>query len=143
MSTDIFSVYIPPNKQVKEAEIISKLFYDTSELSMSQHHMGLQRHKRKGMTLGKMINNNDLYIYKDKTPININPFTGSYKAVDISLCVPSVYVDFSCKVLEDTCGSDHVPIIVENSEDNDKYPHLSMHSKKIYTKIKTRQILAH
>lgn len=52
----------------------------------------------------------------------INPFTGSYSAIDLSLCDQSICMDFSWKVLADTCGSDHLPIVLWNSEHNDKNP---------------------
>lgn len=77
---------------------------------------------QKGRTLETIINNSDLCIYNDKTLTYINPFIGNNSAIDLAICDPSVYMDFSWKVLVDICSSDHLPIVLHNSEHNDKNP---------------------
>ena len=44
--------------------------------------------------------------------------TGSTSAVDLSICSPSLNLDFEWKLHEDLCGSDHFPIIVGEIADN-------------------------
>lgn len=58
----------------------------------------------------------------DKTPTYINIFSGSYSAIDLFLCDPSIYMDSSRKMQVDTCSSDPLPIVLQNSEPNDKNP---------------------
>jgi len=40
---------------------------------------------------------------------NTHPGSGSQSAIDLRICDPLLYLDFSWKVL---CGSDHFPIII-------------------------------
>jgi len=40
----------------------------------------------------------------------LHPATGSSSAVDLSIAIPSLYLDFSWKVITDQHGSDHFPI---------------------------------
>ena len=44
----------------------------------------------------------------------INPFSGNTSAIDLTICDPSIYMDFSWQVHDDTCGSDHFPILLNN-----------------------------
>ena len=34
--------------------------------------------------------------------------------IDLSLCHPSLFLDFNWSVYDDQCGSDHFPVIIEN-----------------------------
>ena len=40
----------------------------------------------------------------------LSPASGVQSAIDLSICDPSLYLDFSWKTLSDLCGSDHFPI---------------------------------
>ena len=39
---------------------------------------------------------------------------GSYSAIDLTVTGPSLLLDFSWKVHDDICGSDHFPITLES-----------------------------
>ena len=39
---------------------------------------------------------------------------GTFSSVDLSLCHPSVFLDYDWSVCEDQHGSDHFPIIIES-----------------------------
>ena len=41
--------------------------------------------------------------------------SGTFTAIDLTLCSPSLFLDFSWKVGPDPCGSDHFPILMENN----------------------------
>ena len=69
---------------------------------------------KKGKDLEKVINTNNLCIINNKFNIYLNPFTGSYSAIDLSLCNPLSYMQYGWKVQNDLCGSDHFPIILES-----------------------------
>ena len=56
-----------------------------------------------------------IYSYNDKTYTYLHPGTGDYSAIDLNLEDASLFLDYSWKVHDDTCGSDHFPIILENS----------------------------
>ena len=45
----------------------------------------------------------------------LHPGTGTYSAIDLTLADTSIFLDYSWKVHNDTCDSDHFAIILENS----------------------------
>ena len=53
-------------------------------------------------------------------------------ALDLTLADASIFLDYSWKVHDDTCGSDHFPIILENSgpELDDKIPRWNLRRAK-------------
>ena len=48
----------------------------------------------------------------DKSYIYLHPATGIFTSVDLSLCHPSLLLDFDWSVSEDQHGSDHFPIVI-------------------------------
>ena len=77
--------------------------------------------KRVDMPLNKQTKPN----LNDKSNSYLNPLTGSYSVIDLSLCDPITYMDYECKVHNDLCSSDHFPIILESLQPlhEDKLPH--------------------
>ena len=71
-----------------------------------------------------VINRNNLVLHNNKPYTNLHPGTGAYSAIDLTLADASIFLDYSWKVHDDTCGSDHFQIILENSgpELDDKIP---------------------
>ena len=56
-------------------------------------------------------------MYHNKSNKYLQPATGTYSAIDLSICDPSLFLDYNWKVHDDTCGSDHLLILLENSTD--------------------------
>ena len=46
----------------------------------------------------------------------ISPTNRSSSSIDLTLCDPSIFLDFSWNTFDDACGSDHYPIILNNEE---------------------------
>ena len=46
----------------------------------------------------------------------INPSNGNTSAFDLTICNPTIYIDFSWQLYEDTCSSDHLPILLNNTK---------------------------
>ena len=57
----------------------------------------------------------------DKSHTYLHPATGIFSSLDLSLCHPSLLLDFDWTVSEDQHGSDHFPVIIEsvNNSTND------------------------
>jgi hypothetical protein len=55
-----------------------------------------------------------LCIFNDGTDTYLHPGNGSYSAIDLTVTDPSPLLDFSWKVHDDLCGSDHFPIIIKS-----------------------------
>ena len=49
----------------------------------------------------------------NKSPTYFHPATGSFTAIDLSLCSASVFLYFVWQVHSDQCGSDHFPIFID------------------------------
>ena len=60
-----------------------------------------------------IINSNKLCTLNNKSSTYLNSFTGSYSVIDLTLTDPSSYMDYTWKVHNDLCGSDHFPIIID------------------------------
>lgn len=117
---NICSIYIPPNQKLKENElqnIIWQLptpFILLGDFNSHNPIWGSNETNQKGEIMEKLINNNNLCIFNNQTPTYICPTSGKNSAIDLTLCDPSTLMDFSWSTYNDTCGSDHFPIILEN-----------------------------
>jgi len=49
------------------------------------------------------------FLFNDGQPTYIHPAIGTFSAIDISLCWPSLFLDINWRVHEDLSGSDHFP----------------------------------
>jgi hypothetical protein len=68
----------------------------------------------KGKKLEDFLSQEGLCIFNDGTDTYLHPGNGSYSAIDLTVTDPSLLLDFSWKVHDDLCGSDHFPIIRES-----------------------------
>ena len=84
------SIYILPydpinDKKLKLIEQIPKLHILLGDLNSHNIIWGCLQTNKKGTDLEKVINSNNLCILNDKSPTYLNPSTGSYSAIDITL----------------------------------------------------------
>jgi len=68
----------------------------------------------KGKKLEDVLSQEGLCIFTDGADTYLHPGNGSYSAIDLTVTDPSLLLDFSWKVHDDLCGSDHFPIILES-----------------------------
>ena len=68
----------------------------------------------KGRIIENFINKNNLCLYNNKTPTYLHPATGTYTFLDLSICYPTLLLDYEWKVHDDLCGRDHFPIFLNN-----------------------------
>ena len=52
----------------------------------------------------------------NKSKTYLHPATGSYSSTDLNLCSPVLLPNFTWKVTEDLCGSDHFPILLSSTQ---------------------------
>ena len=57
----------------------------------------------------------DLCILNDGSLTYIHPATGSTSALDLSICGPSLVLDYEWNIHEDLCESDHFPVILTSN----------------------------
>ena len=121
---------IPPNKRISQHDlenlllqlpqpyIICGYFNGYSEL------WGCSDTNDRGKILEDFITENNLCLFNSNQHTYLHPGSGSFTAIDLSLCHPSLYIDYEWKVCEDSHGSDHFSIIMYETEetDSDKIP---------------------
>ena len=77
---------------------------------------GYKDTNKKGKILQKIITENDMCLLNNGAFTYVNPSSGNHSAIDLSICNPSVYMDFTGKVHDDTCGSYHFAILIKSTE---------------------------
>ena len=59
-----------------------------------------------------------------------NPTTGNYYTIDLSLCHPSIYLDFDWSVCDDLHRSEHLPILIKETESSGDEQHCRWNFEK-------------
>jgi len=84
---------------------------------------GNESYNSRGQMLEDLFLEMDLCILNDGSSTYIHPATGSTSALDISICGPSLVLDYEWNIHEDLCGSDHFPVILaSNTVEEDAAP---------------------
>ena len=91
-------------------------FILTGDLNAHNPLWGNEHMNEKGKIVENILGDHDLCIFNDGSKTHVDPATGSLSAIDISLCSPSLFVDFSWSVHEDLCGSNHFPTFLHMHE---------------------------
>ena len=118
----VCSVYIPPNKEPKEFELnnfIEQLPRPFIIMGDFNSHKIWERKKtdKKVKVIESLLNQHQLCMYIKKSNTYLHPATGTYSAIDLSICDPSLFLDYNWQVHDDTCGSDYLPILLEDRTD--------------------------
>ena len=85
---------------------------------------GSKTTNKRGQILEKIINSNNLCLLNQNSQTHLNPSSGSFSAIDLTLSNPSIFTDYNCRVYKDPCSSDHYPIILENSTIKNSEPQI-------------------
>ena len=78
---------------------------------------GNMKTDKMGKFIESLLNQHQLCMYNYKSNTYLHPVTGTYFAIGLSICDPSLFLDYKWKVHDDTCGSDYLPILLEDSTD--------------------------
>ena len=121
----ICSIYIPPRYQLDNRELdelIEQLpspFILLGDMNAHNINWGNSSTNNKGEKIEKLLSDHDLCIWNDGSPTYIHPATGSFSAIDLSICSPSLFLDFKWEVHDDLCGSDHFPTFLHSTNKQD------------------------
>ena len=74
---------------------------------------GSNDNDHRGDLIEDFITKNDICLMNDKSNTFLYSGKGTLPALELSLCHPSLYLDFDWSVCEDQNGSDHFPIVIE------------------------------
>ena len=124
------SIYIPPHSTLNSQELKSLVdqlpspFLIMGDSIAHNPLWGSNSLNHKGKKTEEFLNQESLCIFNDGSDTYLHPGNGSYSAIDLSICDPSLLLDYSWRVHDDLCGSDHFPIILDNlfSSSFEKHP---------------------
>ena len=130
----ICSIYIPPSSPCSSSDLEnlwSQLPQPAMLLGDFNAHSelwGCERTLHDAIAIESFIGNNDLAIMNGRSPTYIHPGNGSFSSIDLSLCSPALYMDFTWEVAGDQFGSDHFPICLSLEKfSNESLPRWQLH----------------
>ena len=118
----ICSVYLPPNKKTSRKQIedlVSQLptpYIIVGDFNGHNPLWGCNDINDTGQILEDLISVNNICLMNNKKSTYLHPATGNYSSLDLSLCHPSVFLDYSWDIHDDQCGSDHFQIVSKNED---------------------------
>ena len=124
----ICSIYIPPSNSLKiedlnnlKNQLPSPVIF-LGDFNAHNPLWGSSYTNTKGTIVENFIFDNDLILYNNKLPTHYDIYHNSSSLIDLTLCQPSVFLDFTCNVFTNNYGSDHYPIqlILNDSEPSDE-----------------------
>ena len=124
----ICSIYCPPDNLV----IYDELFAFQNCLpnnhlilgDFNAHHIlwGSQRVDDRGEQVVKLINDTDLVFLNDGSPTRIDDNTGNLSCIDLSLVSSTLAAKCLWHTIDDSLGSDHLPICIKYTCNTVKAP---------------------
>ena len=114
------SIYLPPmSKWTKNdlEDLITQLPPPVVLLGDFNAHStewGCSKNISKGKMISDLMLQLSLSLLNDGSATYLHSGSGSQSAIDLSICDPSLYLDFSWKLHDDLCGSDHFPVIIHS-----------------------------
>ena len=118
----VCSVYLPPNVSIEYEDLqnlikqLPEPFILLGDLNGHSPLWGCSDSNTRGRYIENCLVQNDLCLFNDKSKTYIHPATGHMSSLDLSICSPSLYLDYTFHVHDDLCGSDHFPTILTNDE---------------------------
>ena len=117
----ICSVYIPPSFSLKYEHLIALIqqlpapYLLLGDFNGHNILWGNKENNARGELIENVITNNDICLMNDKSYTYMHDPTGSFFSIDLSLCHPSLFLDFNWSVCKDQHHSDHFPIFIQSN----------------------------
>ena len=114
------SIYIPPSYSLRSEQLTSLLQQLPSPYMLVGDFIGhnvlwgSNDNDPRGELIEDFITENDICLMNDKSNTYLDSGKGTFSSLDLSLCHPSLYLDYEWSVCEDQHGSDHFPILIES-----------------------------
>ena len=115
------SIYLPPSDHVAKTDLINLIeqlpspFVLLGDFNGHSPVWSNESYNSRGQMLEDLFSEMDLCILNDGSSTYIHPATGSTSALDLSICGPSLVLDYEWNIHEDMCGSDHFPVILTSN----------------------------
>ena len=115
------SIYLPPSDHVAKTDLINPIeqlpspFVLLGDFNGHSPVWGNESYNSRGQMLEDLFSEMDSCIINDGSSTYIHPANGSTFALDLSICGPSLVLDYEWNIHEDLCGSDHFPVILTSN----------------------------
>ena len=114
----VCSLYLPPseNLNIVLSRLIDQLptpFVVCGDFNGHSITWGCDKNNSWGYRIDDFITDNNICLLNDGSYTFLHTATGTFTAIDISLCSPSICMEIDFMVESDTYGSDHFPIILQ------------------------------
>ena len=115
------SIYFPPSDHVAKTDVINLIeqlpspFVLWGDFNGYSPVWGNEYYNSREQMLEDLFSEMDLCILNDGSSTYIHPATGSTSALHLSICGPSLVLDYEWNIHEDLCGSDHFPVILTSN----------------------------
>ena len=137
------SLYLPASTPINETNLNNLItplpspFILAGDFNGHNVMWGSDDTNQRGLQLENFISDNSLSFMNDnKSKTYLHPATGSYSSIDLTLCSPVLLPNFTWKVTEDLCGSDHFPITFTSTQPSSSVrPQKWKFSKAIWNKF--------
>ena len=116
----VCSLYLPPSDFVDRADLeqlvreLPPPFLLLGDLNGRHPLWGDCTVTPRGTLLASLVEDEDLGVFNSGEVTSFHSQTGTFTAIDLSLCSSGAVLDFSWRVLPDLHGSDHFPIILSS-----------------------------
>jgi ribonuclease HI len=116
----VCSLYLPPNTIINKTDLdnlveqLPSPFVILGDFNGHSPVWGCADSNSRGDDIEDFLSVNNLCLLNDKSHTYLHPASGTYTSIDLSVCSPSIFMDFDWKVDDDLHGSDHFPIFVQN-----------------------------
>jgi hypothetical protein len=114
------SIYLPPSDYVSKVDITNLIeqlpspFVLLGDFNGHSPLWGNHAYNSRGQMLEDVFSEMNLCILNNGSATYIHPASGSTSTLDLSICAPSLVLDYEWKIHDDLCGSDHFPVILTN-----------------------------
>ena len=114
------NLYIPPSTALHLRDLthlesqLPKPFMIVGDFNSHNYLWGGNKSDAKGNVMETFMTRSNICLFNDDTPTYLHPATGSFTSIDLTMCSPSLFMDFTWRVEEDLHGSDHFPIILKS-----------------------------
>ena len=116
------SIYLPPQSNFTSLELINLTnqlpspYVIMGDFNGHNPLWGSNTTDAKGKRIEDFLEDQALCLLNDGSKTYLHPGYGTYSAIDLTLTVPDLMLDFSWRVLHDLHGSDHFPILAKIEE---------------------------
>ena len=114
----ICSLYCPPQTPIAD-DAFTSLFdeLDGSKVILGDfnaHHLqwGGQSVNNRGEQIVNILMNTNLCLLNDGSATRVDDRTGTASAIDLSITSSDIFSDFAWEVIDDSDGSDHLPVCI-------------------------------